>query len=163
MYLCYLECRQHMSGWRWWSSTSLSQGKSFSQGTTCRTMYKLSLSTEVCLSNIKTPRYANHLKLNRYYLHHVSEMVRSSNVCLKWSMKKFIWKTLFPFQHSTTDRLGNQGLVVPGTIPSQVRNVFNSPSLALLCGQHWVSWVKLKTWNPLWDDEGNYYYYYYYY
>ena len=41
-----------------------------------------------------------------------------------------------------------------GTIPSQVSNVLNSPSLALLCGQHWVSWVKLKTEFPSWEEVG---------
>ena len=50
------------------------------------------------------------------------------------------------------------GVIFAGTIPSQVSDVLNSPSLALLCGQHWVSWVKLKTEVHLWDDVGNYYY-----
>ena len=47
-----------------------------------------------------------------------------------------------------------EALVVAGTISSQVSNVLNSPSVVLLCGQHWVSWVKLKTEFPPWEEIG---------
>ena len=69
------------------------------------------------------------------------------------TLKKMTHKSIFMLSYIFLHALI---AFVAGTIPSQVSNVLNSPSLTLLCGQHWVSWVKLKTEVPPWDKLGHF-------